>query len=113
MMECMSIDNRQYQRKVFRTTVKVALSQDQVYEGKSVNLSVDGICVVIKSRNLPSGQMCRISFDVWVQGKTRTVTVQGKVVYSICSAEGFKLGMHFVQIDAGSVAFIEAFLIGK
>jgi hypothetical protein len=38
----------------------------------------------------------------------RKVMVSAKSVYSICGADGFRIGLQFVQLDAANTSIINA-----
>jgi len=103
-------DQRQHPRKIFRTTVSIFLNEGRGYEASSVDLSIGGICVTLRGKNLQPGQMCALSFNLFTRGKAHKINTVAKVAYSVCSGNEFKIGFQFMKMDAGCTAAIESFM---
>lgn len=73
--------------------------------GRTVDISISGICIMLDTP-LATGESCVIAFEAPVKGAIRKVMVSAKAVYSICSGDGFRIGLQFVQLDAASTSII-------
>ncbi|MGZ3159195.1 MAG: PilZ domain-containing protein [Burkholderiaceae bacterium] len=93
-------------RKVLRCRAKVMLSGGRPpMMGRTVDISLSGICIMLEAP-LPAGESCVIAFEASVNGTMRRVMASAKIVYSIFSGEGFRIGLQFVQLDAANTSII-------
>ncbi len=99
------IEARVATRKVLRCRAKVMVTGVPVLPARTVDVSVSGISLLLE-QSLPSGQSCVVAFETPVRGTLRRIIASAKVVYSVCGADGFRLGFQFVQLDAGNTALI-------
>jgi hypothetical protein len=99
-------DTRIAPRKVLRCRAKVMLNGGRPpVMGRTVDISTSGISLMLDV-SLPAGESCVISFEAPVNGTMRKLMVSAKAVYSICGADGFRIGMQFVQLDAANTSMI-------
>jgi len=94
-------------RKVLRCRAKVMLNGGRPpMMGRTVDISTTGISLVLDVP-LPTGESCVIAFETPVKGTVRRVMASANVVYSIfSSADGFRHGFQFVQLDAANTSII-------
>jgi hypothetical protein len=102
-------NRRLYARKVLRRAATVALPGGAERDVKTWDLGADGMSI-LSPKPIPPGTRCRLSFELPQGDKSTPVSVPGKVVYcSFSGADGFKVGISFVDMDADSVAAIAQF----
>jgi c-di-GMP-binding flagellar brake protein YcgR len=85
-------------RKPFRCRIKVGLANGAQVEGRTVDISSSGICVMV-GNSLPPGQTCMIHFETVIGGMQRKVEAPAKVVYNIYGSAGFRTGFRFVDLS--------------
>lgn len=96
----MKSDARNFTRKPLRGQALLILAQGAKLRGRTKDLSLGGICVVMPEP-APVGQVCTVALQTVHNGVTVQFMAQGKVAYSILSGtEGFQIGMQFTEIDA-------------
>lgn len=92
-------------RKVLRCRAKVMTGPNAAMAGRTVDISMTGICVIVDGPIKP-GHTCMIYFETPVKGIVKQVNVVGKVVYSICGSDGFRTGFQFGQLTPTNTALI-------
>ena len=106
-----NLNKRAAPRIPLRVPALLLVSGASAVEVQTVDVSTSGICLMAPLA-LDGGQRCEVSFKVPLNGASSSVTVVAESVYSIhCGAEGFKIGMRFVQSAANaSVASLHKFI---
>ena len=103
-------DKRGALRKVLRCNAKILLSSGQALSAKTVDISPDGICLLV-TEQITFSQPCTISFEPLINGKMRKVTITARAVYSVFSGtEGFRIGFQFAQVDTFNMSVIDELL---
>ena len=92
-------------RKLIRSRAKVGLENGPTLSGRTVDISMTGICVMVDGPINP-GHVCMIAFEATVQGKPMMVTVMAKTVYSICGRDGFRTGFQFMKVKPETNAIL-------
>lgn len=76
----------------------------------SVDLSTNGICILTENQ-LQAGEIYRVEFMLFIEGKRLPINVLGKVSYCICGRDGFRSGLLFSEFtDKDSVTAVHRFL---
>lgn len=91
-------ETRTDSRKPFRSRARVGLADGSQLDGRAVDISVSGICVMVGNA-LPAGQNCMIFFETVIGGMQRKVEAPAKVVYNIYGSAGFRTGFRFVDLS--------------
>ena len=101
-------DRRAAHRKVLRQAASM-IQGDTARQVKTWDLGTDGMCL-LTSKPIPPGSRRQVTFDIPLPGKTTTVTVDVKVVYSSYAGPGeFKVGTIFIGLDQEVVNTIKEF----
>ncbi|HEU0202822.1 MAG TPA: PilZ domain-containing protein [Burkholderiaceae bacterium] len=102
-------ERRRSTRKLLRRSAKVVLPGRKVLRARTLELSRDGLSVLIE-QSLRGGA-CEVRFDLSAGGKLETVAVQTRVAYCVLAGkDGFRVGFEIVAADATSRAAIDRFL---
>jgi hypothetical protein len=59
---------------------------------------------------LQTGHLGKLAFDIFLNGKSRTIAALAKVVYCVCGDDGFKVELKFVTIDPAATPAMEEFM---
>jgi hypothetical protein len=102
-------EQRKFPRKVFKTKALVALDGRPPVEGRTVDLSAEGVSVSFPDPVAP-GQGAYVRFDIFAEGKSSTVTARATAKYCIFSQGEFKVGFHFVDLDRDAAKAVALFL---
>lgn len=95
-------------RKVLRCRAKVLLNGGRPpLMGRTVDISLSGISLML-GESLPAGESCVVAFETPVNGNMKRVIASVKAVYSICGADGFRVGFQFVNLDMANTAIINS-----
>lgn len=98
-------EGRVASRKILKVRARVVLQSGGNFPGRTVDISISGICVMLESPVQP-GQVCMILFENLVKGVLKQVSASGKVVYCICGKDGFRTGFQFNQLTPANTAVI-------
>ncbi len=97
-------------RKILRRAATAGLPDGAAISVKTVDLGLDGVSLVASQPLTPGGK-CTLTLDVPVQGKWYRLTLCARVVYcALSGADGFKLGVVFVEMSADSARVLSGFL---
>lgn len=105
----MQPDQRLIPRKVLRTHGTLTLESMPSLLVHTIDISPGGMSVET-DRQLPAGQRCRVSFDIFLNGKKNKAAAAAKTIYSIYGSGSFKIGLQFIDIDEQSASVIEKFM---
>jgi hypothetical protein len=102
-------EQRQFPRKVFKTRALVASQGRKPVEGRTLDLSAEGVSVSLADP-VEEGQAVYVRFDIFSDGKTSTITAEAKVKYCIFSQGEFKVGCQFVGLDRDAAKAVSLYL---
>lgn len=106
----MSAERRRSERKVVRRPVVLFVGGRPVAEGKTLDLSNEGLSLVVANPMKPGGK-CGVNFDLPRNGKFSKINVAARVVWcALSGGEGFRVGLEFETVDPGTAKAIEEFL---
>ena len=92
--------------------VQVALPNQSVLSGHTLDISVDGVCILLDDQ-IPQGVSYPIRFEIIVHGKVDVFTALARVVYGVFASHGgFRVGFQFNEDDPKRTALIKT-LAGK
>jgi hypothetical protein len=104
-------DKRQAERRPFFCKVQLRANTQSI-ECRSLDISTGGIAV-IADVNLPLGQNCRLQFPLPTpDGHDRPVELHGRVLNTVLTKHGFRLGLGFVGTDMPTQEMLKRFLNG-
>jgi len=94
---------RRSTRYPVRGRVQVALPNQIILSAHTVDISVEGICIVLQDQ-IPTGVVCPIRFEMTVNGKDHVITAQAKSIYFVLAGgDGFRAGFAFREDDSQRV----------
>ena len=101
----MDHDQRQGSRKILKVSARLSVQGAGLLECRTLDVGPGGLSVSC-SRNFPPGQRCTVSFVLPLKhGKLHPVSCLAQVVYGVISrADGFKLGLKFLDADSATAA---------
>ncbi len=105
------VEQRKSQRKVFRTSVVVAMATGQTFQGRSYDIAIGGMAVVT-SVQLERACSSVLGFDLPDGQSVERLHLQARLVYSQPCAEGFKNGLQFMEVDSDAAASLSRYLDG-
>ena len=102
-------EQRQTQRKVFKTKAMIAAAGAAPILGRTVDISSNGMCMSMPNP-VNTGAQVQLRFDLMVDGKTHAIQASAKATYCILSGSEFKVGLQFVSLDAATLVALAKFL---
>jgi hypothetical protein len=76
---------------------------------RTVDVGWNGMSINAASP-LQTGHLGKLAFDIFLNGKSRTIAALAKVVYCVCGDDGFKVELKFVTIDPAATPAMEEFM---
>jgi len=106
------MEDQRATRYPMRGRVQVALPNQTILSGYTLDISVGGICIILQDQ-IPVGVHFPIRFEMAVKGKIHVVTAQTKSIYGVfASGGGFRVGLGFRENDPHRTELIKS-LAGK
>jgi len=106
-METLGSNRRTGRRSMLRGPATLNCAGVQV-PARCWDLGLDGMCLLTK-RPVSPGTRGTLSIDLPIVGVATTMTTEVKVIYSSYSgADGFKLGLVFIDLDSHTADLISA-----
>jgi hypothetical protein len=106
------IEKRKAQRKVFHSAIKILVEKVGLYEGVTIDISTTGLAATVTGKSFPAGQVCWIRFTILIGSKPHQVEAQCRIIYSICTHNGFKTGFQFLHMNELNAKMIYVFTGG-
>jgi hypothetical protein len=105
-----TLERRSYERKSVAIHARVTVPGKSVLPGHTVDMSRSGASITLPFE-LAQGQLCLIDLELEVCGENRSFHIPAEVRYCVSmSADRFRAGVRFGEIDAATSAFISAIL---
>lgn len=106
-------DTRQSVRVNVSWRARVLLSGDAFIEGRSLNVSETGVCLLL-DRRFPDGAALTIALAVPEpadRSRLHPVTFSARVVFHVASGDQFRTGMVFTQIAPDALKTIRHWVV--
>ncbi|MBI1906687.1 MAG: PilZ domain-containing protein [Rhodocyclales bacterium] len=108
----MEPERRTDHRRPLRTPVTIVAPGKGAREGKTLDLSLSGLSVVVREP-LAVHDQCALRLLLPVGGKRCSVDARATVVYCVCSGmDGFRLGLRFGTMSNEAAALIARYMNG-
>ena len=99
-------------RYPIRGRAQVALPNQVVLSGHTLDISVGGVCVLLDDQ-IPLNVLFPIRFEMSVNGKIEVITARARSIYGVFASHGgFRVGFQFNEDDPNRTALIKK-LAGK
>lgn len=87
---------------------QVALPDNQVLKGRTVDIAEGGICLLLDDQ-IPSGVTYLLRFELFAKGKPNVLIAKAKLVYGVFASQGgFRAGFQFAEEDTQRLALIKS-----
>lgn len=92
----------QSKNKVLRRKINLTLSDSRCLQVRALHVSPSGLTLMSPWRLL-KGFVCKIEFDVLLDGQLRKVSALSKTQESVCvGMDGFRIDMTFLELNEQS-----------
>ncbi len=103
------IERRRGRRTGLRRACTLQLSATEQRQGTTLDVGIDGLSLYT-AKPVATGTRCEVQFELPRAASSYDLRAAAKVVYSSYSgAQGFKIGILFVALDAGTTEALLAF----
>lgn len=97
-------------QKIFCSMVQVAITNSCSLKARTLTVSSRGL-IIMSPAPIERGALCNINFAILLNGEPRKVNAVVRILDTICiGMQGFRTGLHFVDIDDGSRDTIHALI---
>ncbi|MEW6373315.1 MAG: PilZ domain-containing protein [Pseudomonadota bacterium] len=105
----MQTDQRQSQRKVFKTRAMLAVEGGAPVLGRTTDIGANGVSLTVP-HPVGVGQAAQLRFDLLVDGNVIPVNTRAKAQYCILSGGDFKVGFQFLNLELAAMTALSRFL---
>ncbi len=103
-------ERRQHVRYPFRGKVTVSVAKLSPIEGKGIDISVSGLCL-IAPQPLPEGPPCIIETDLWLQARRPfRFSAEAKITSCVFGNTGIRVGARFLSMQQEHREALEQFI---
>lgn len=103
------VERRRGRRTGLRRTCTLQLSANEQRQGMTLDVGVDGMSLYT-AKPVAAGTRCEVWFELPGTPSAYPLRAAAKVVYSSYSgAQGFKIGIIFMALDAGATEALLSF----
>jgi PilZ domain len=104
------VDNRGSVRKLVSLKARVLLSQGRVVDGRTHDLSVGGLSLLLASP-LVAKATVQVAIQLTRAGaQTEVVSGQAKVVFQVLRGDDYQVGLEWAGLDTRSLGLLQTFL---
>lgn len=106
----MEPERRVERRRPLRAPVTIAVAGKGMHEGKTLDLSLSGLSVLVREP-LAANDQCALRFMVPVGTKRCQVEARATVMYCVCSGmDGFRVGIRFGAVSNDAASLIARYM---
>jgi hypothetical protein len=102
-------EQRAVPRKPLKTRAVLSVKGAEPLAVRTVDISIQGVCLSFL-QPLPIGLTGRVTIDLMIDGKIKTIDVLAKAAYCIFSGGQYKVGFQFTSVDLPTVTVLAKFL---
>lgn len=96
-------------RKVLKVKALLTLENGETMVARTMDVGGDGLGLVT-NKAVPSGAVGMVRFELFHDGKSKSIAIKAKAQYCILSNGEFKVGFRFVNLELSAMAAISRFL---
>ena len=100
---------RASKRKVLKVKALLAMEGDETIMARTADVGADGLCLMV-GKALKSGDVGMVRFEIFQDGKVKSIAVKAAVQYCILSNGEYKVGFRFVNLQLSAMASLAQYL---
>ena len=105
----MGAERRVFPRAALHVRVTLTTKEAVSVDARSKDVSIGGLCVM-SSRSLPDGVDVIVKFELPLRGKFQKMALPARIVNSVLTGDGYRIGLQFVELDENNSQTIQAFV---
>jgi c-di-GMP-binding flagellar brake protein YcgR len=100
---------RASKRKVLKVKALLAMEGDDTIMARTADVGADGLCLLV-GKALKTGAVGMVRFELFQDGKVKSIAVKAAVQYCILSNGEYKVGFRFVNLQLSAMASLAQYL---
>lgn len=100
---------RSSKRKVLKVKALLAMEGEDTIMARTADVGGDGLCLLV-GKALKTGAVGMVRFEIFQDGKVKSIAVTARVQYCILSSGEYKVGFRFVNLQLSAMASLAQYL---
>ena len=100
---------RSSKRKVLKVKALLAMEGEDTIMARTADVGGDGLCLLV-GKALKTGAVGMVRFEIFQDGKVKSIAVTAAVQYCILSSGEYKVGFRFVNLQLSAMASLAQYL---
>ncbi len=96
-------------RKALKVKALLAMEGEDTIMARTADVGGDGLCLLV-GKSLKAGAIGMVRFELFQDGKAKSIAVRAAVQYCILSNGEYKVGFRFVNLELSAMASLSRFL---
>lgn len=102
-------EQRTGNRKVLKVKALLAMEGEDTITARTADVGGDGLCLVV-GKSLKTGAIGMVRFELFQDGKVKSIAVRAAVQYCVLSNGEYKVGFRFVNLELSAMASLAQYL---
>ena len=102
-------ESRSSRRKVLKVKALLAMDGAETIMARTADVGGDGLSLLV-SKPLKTGEQGLVRFELFQDGKVKSIAVKAAVQYCILSSGEYKVGFRFVNLELSAMATLAQYL---
>ncbi len=102
-------EQRTGSRKVLKVKALLAMEGEDTITARTADVGGDGLCLVV-GKSLKTGAIGMVRFELFQDGKVKSIAVRAAVQYCVLSNGEYKVGFRFVNLELSAMASLAQYL---
>jgi hypothetical protein len=100
---------RAAKRKALKVKALLAMDGEDMIVARTADVGSDGLCLMV-GKSLKTGAVGMVRFELFQDGKVKSIAVTAAVQYCILSNGEYKVGFRFVNLQLSAMASLAQYL---
>ena len=96
-------------RKALKVKALLAMEGEDTITARTADVGGDGLCLMV-GKSLNKGAVGMVRFEIFQDGKIKSIAVRAAVQYCILSSGEYKVGFRFVNLELSAMASLSKYL---
>lgn len=96
-------------RKSLKVKALLAMEGEDIVMARTADVGGDGLCLMV-GKALKTGALGMVRFELFHEGKAKSIAVRAAVQYCILTNGEYKVGFRFVNLELSAMASLSRFL---
>ena len=96
-------------RKALKVKALLAMEGEDTIMARTADVGGDGLCLMV-NKSLKNGALGMVRFELFQDGKIKSIAIRAAVQYCILSNGEYKVGFRFVNLELSAMASLAQYL---